>query len=286
MCKSLFINVWECVCVEGEDNWWISSTELMYYTQGRWTSWQTVPSVTHTHRYWLLVRPLALIVCVLMSHSSPLDLSSFSCVLLSFTTLWFSFIPLLYPWLALVPNPHLIFFCLSPPISAILILCVRCIVTPVCEMHFKDAACWKSLLVSLPNQSFFHEAKNKPCSDASTLLHAHIWVRFCSRKAELDWNRILLYGHIFSNLDISYSTFLNYLFTWTRAGFVSSLDMSLLKASVFIGSLLCVCVRYVTVTLWVTGTDCSCSSKNVKTHSDTSFVSNLEMHFASPTSSR
>lgn len=43
-----------------------------------------------------------------------------------------------------------------------------------------------SLLISLPIKGVFHKAKNQPHSDASTLLHAYIWVRFCSLETELE----------------------------------------------------------------------------------------------------
>lgn len=146
-------------------------------TQGRWSGWQTVLSVTHTNVGYckmVLLTILALIcICVvLMLHFFPCLFPTPSSLVVSYpSSLNLSLLLRSWNYHCLFPSPpySLLTVIQNPPfslfllrlslssylLSAILILCVRCIVTPMCEMHFKDAACWKSLLVSLPNRRSF-----------------------------------------------------------------------------------------------------------------------------------
>ena len=68
--------------------------------------------------------------------------------------------PFLSSLLAPIQNPSFSLlssssiFVLRSPFSyfnPVILSSVRCIVVPMCEMHFKNALCWTSLLISLPN---------------------------------------------------------------------------------------------------------------------------------------
>lgn len=158
--------------------------------QGRWRGWQACSLLSHTHKempmllyactppHWLwfvymvfsrpltspsLVPPLSPSSLLLSVSLTAFNLSSCSRLLPSVSllpSLRNHDSPFLSSLLAPIQNPSFSLlssssiFVLRSPFSyfnPVILSSVRCIVAPMCEMHFKNALCWTSLLISLPN---------------------------------------------------------------------------------------------------------------------------------------
>lgn len=216
--------MFKCLCVEKAENWWTSNNELLLYTRQMERLTNTLLAVTHTHtvlttvRWYSTVLALICVHVVLMSSHSPFSTSSLSPLPSS------SPLPPLFllELLTSPPSPvsshqslsfslyKIIILLLSPPcsllstlpslpllslssdlLSAILILwycfvsdvlwrpCVKCIL----KMLHVGCLYWYRCQIKRSS------SKNKniqPPSHSSTLLHADIWVRFCSLETELE----------------------------------------------------------------------------------------------------
>lgn len=182
------------VCVEGAENWWTGNNES---TQGRWRGWQTHSLLSHTpirtHKCLATVHwysTILALICVLFSCPHTLPSPSHLSFLLPLRLLSFPiltsppspvsshqsislygiiFLSYLVPARSLPKSTLLFFFhpllsLVSDLLSAILILWY-CFVSDVLlcpyEMHFKDAACWRPSLISLPNQRSFFFIKQR-----------------------------------------------------------------------------------------------------------------------------